>query len=286
MAPPKPRFLLLDQPLPSSALPSLLGRFVHDYNSPLDRSAPSTLPSFVASYIHQHGDQTSASLAISTSQSSTVRAKLEHLLSLSRGQNASQQHDITTSRIRTCRLHDHDRVFDLLMSDPTVRREVDGLFRRPGARTRTVYMVVGVKTFLNAAMRSERGRGGGSRAEATVPIGKVLGAVGVGAAADASVGGEWSREGQTNLALDATYENEQIFAVEYRVVSIGLFQALWKSGSGPRLGGARNFDWGDGVMGHSEDEGEDDDEAEGGQRLPALQSGKVEGAGGVLWVHE
>ena len=38
-------------------------------------------------------------------------------------------------------------------------------------------MVVGVKTFLNAAVRSERGRGGGSKVEATVPVGKILGAV-------------------------------------------------------------------------------------------------------------
>ena len=38
-------------------------------------------------------------------------------------------------------------------------------------------MAAGLKTFLNAAVRSERGRGGESKVEATVTVGKILGAV-------------------------------------------------------------------------------------------------------------
>jgi len=56
----------------------------------------------------------------------------------------------------------------------------------------------------------------------------------------------WARSGserrtRVSRSMRCTKANSPVCVVEYRVVRIGLFQALWQGGSGPQLGSARKF---------------------------------------------
>ncbi|EXA33896.1 hypothetical protein FOVG_15187 [Fusarium oxysporum f. sp. pisi HDV247] len=287
MAPSKPSFLILDYPLPGSEITRLLGRFVFDYNLPFNRSAPEDLPAFISDYMRQYNKQTSASVTIQSTKSSTIRAKLEKALSLTAAQNSSLQYDITTARIKTYRLHDQDRAFDALIAIPSVRQEVDALFRRPNQRTRTIYIVVRIKTFLDAAVKSKQGRGATNSGEATAPVGAILSAAGIAPPIGMKVRADWQRGANSCLTLDAKHEGEQIFAVEYRTVKLSIFDMLRGSGAGPRFGNTRTFAWGEGVMGaSSRDSEESDSEDDNIDRLPALKSSHLGNAGVILWETE
>jgi len=89
------------------------------------------------------------------------------------------------------------------------------------------------------------------------------------------------RRTRVSRSMRCTKANSPVCVVEYRVVRIGLFRALWQGGSGPQLGSARKFASGAGVVGRGRggdsDSEEDDSEDDFGERLPAVTPERLRG---------
>jgi hypothetical protein len=288
MATSRPRYLILDEPIPGSEVPQLLGRFIYDPTSPLDRFAPSTLPTFISDHIKKYGDQNSATLAVQSSSSEAASAKLQQIFSLASSRNASRSYDIETATITTYHLHDQDTAFDRLIALKEVRRQVETLFRRPGQRTNRIYMIVGLKVLVDATVKAERGGGGSGEASARVPVGVAISAAAgmpVPARGLLQAGVEWRQSGEANLIAKSQYEGEQVFAIAYRVIKKRLFPDLCTRGSGIIFSDSKRWGWGEGVMG-DDDEEEDSDYEEDEARLPPLTESQLAKDGVVFWESE
>ncbi|KAH7175980.1 hypothetical protein EDB81DRAFT_771629 [Dactylonectria macrodidyma] len=279
-----PRFLILDEPIPPSEIPQLLGRFVCDYNSPLDRFAPATVPEFVSTHVKEYGEKTAVSLVLQNERSESVKAKLEQIFSLSASQGAVRRLDIASDVIKTYRLHEQDVVFDTFMASPELKKQVNGLFRKPGHRTNKVYMIVGLKTLLDANVKREWGRQKGKQASVQMPLQAALAAGGVLAGKTLNIGVELQTNTDITISAEAKHTGEQIFAIEYRVIKKSLLSKLNRSRPDVTFGGIMNWGWGEGVMGAGENKEDDDSEEENSDtRLPALKQSEVDGSGGLLW---
>ncbi|KAG9228626.1 hypothetical protein BJ875DRAFT_231792 [Amylocarpus encephaloides] len=264
MAPSPPRFVLLDNPIPNTDRPisNMLGRFVVDYTSPLDNSAPRNLPAFLTEYTYHH-TETSVSLLLSTSTNNTLHSKLMQILSLTSSTDTTRSRELTSEVIKPYRLREHDQVFDRLGDLPDVKSETEALFYRPGQRIRQVYMIVGLKAIADAKSKIERGGSSKHEVGTHVPIGAAgMVAAGLPPIGGGSIGAEWKQDASSTALIEAEQVGEQIFAVEYRVVKKRLL-AGWRGGRRIEMGGVKRFGWGEGTMADdSESEDEDDDDNE------------------------
>jgi hypothetical protein len=279
-----PRFLILDEPIPSKNIHRLLGSFVFDCNAPLDRLAPATLPDCVADHVMEYGERTAASLVLQNQRSDSVKARLEQIFVLSTSHGASRRYDIASDVVKTYRLNDQDTAFDALMASPDVKKQVDALFRRPGHRTNKVYMVVGLKTLLDASAKREWGGEKSKEWKAQVPVQAASTAAAGIAGKSVEVGVELQANTDISISSEANHPGEQIFAIEYRIIKKSLMSKLSRSRPDVQFGSIKNWGWGEGVMGGSDSEDDDESEDEGSKvRLPALRQSDVDGSGGVLW---
>ncbi|KJZ70329.1 hypothetical protein HIM_10297 [Hirsutella minnesotensis 3608] len=284
MRPRLPRFLILDEPIPSSERFRLLGSFVYDYNAPLDRFAPTTLPEFISNHVIEYGPRTAASLVLQNQQSESVKAKLEQIFLLSASQSAASRYNIASDVVKTYRLLDQDTAFDALMASSEIKEQVYALFRRPGHRTNKVYMIVGLKTLLDARATREWGGGKGREAKAHAPVQATLAAAGASTGKVADTGVEFQANADISMSAGAKHPGEQIFAIEYRVIRRSFLSKLDRSRPDVTYGSIKYWGWGEGVMAGESESEEDDSEDEGSEtRLPALRQSEVDGSGGVLW---
>lgn len=285
MAPNPPRFVVLDYPVPAEDVSDVLGRFVVDYSSPLDRSAPAKLPGFTKEYIYDCGSDTNVSILLQSSSNEVLRGKLDQIFSLVSSRDTTRRRELSSECIKTYRVRDHDKLFDRIGSLPEIKKEVEALFYRSGQRVSQIYMVVGVKTVQDATSKTEKGGSSSNETTATLPFGAAVTAAGVPADPRSTVGAEWQQSSASSAVYDAKHQGEQIFAVEYRVVKKRLL-AKWRGGNVMGLGGIKSYGWGEGTMAgdsDSEDEDDDDDdeevEDEEIERLPQLRGSQLRKSG-------
>jgi hypothetical protein len=192
--------------------------------------------------------------------------------------------DIASDVVKTYRLHEQNGVFDTFMASPELKKQVNGLFRRPGHRTNKVYMIVRLKTPLDANVKSEWGGQKGKQANVQVPLQAALAAGGVPAGKTSNIGVELQTNTDITISAEAKHTGEQIFAIEYRVIKKSLLSKLDRSRPDVTFGGIKNWGWGEGVTGAGENQEDDDSEEENSEtRLPALKQSEVDGSGRLLW---
>lgn len=286
MAPSPPRFVVLDNPIPAGDVSDILGRFVVDYSSPKDQSAPEKLPEFTKEYIYDCGDDTSVSTLLQSSANEVLRGKLDQIFCFASSRDTTRRRELSSERVKTFRVRDHDKLFDRMGSFPEIKKEVEALFYRSSERVRRIYMIVGVKTVQDAAIKTERGGSYSNEATATIPIGAAVAASGIPADPKSKVGAEWKQTSASSAGYEAKHQGEQVFAIEYRIVERRLL-AKWRGRSLMALGGIKSYGWGEGTMAAESDsdaEDDDDDDQEEGEdeefeRLPRLKGSELRNCG-------
>jgi hypothetical protein len=188
-------------------------------------------------------------LVLQNERSESVKAKLEQIFSLSASQGAARRYDIASDVVKTYRLHEQDTVFDTLLASPELKKQVDALFRRSGYRTNKVYMIVGLKTLLDASVKREWGGQKGKQASAQVPVQAALVAAGFPAGKGSNTGLELQANTDITISAEAKHTGEQIFAVEYRVIKRSFLSKLGRFRPDVIFGSIKNWGWGEGVMG-------------------------------------
>jgi hypothetical protein len=284
MAAARSHFLILNDAIPGSRIPQLLGLFTHDPTSPLDQFAPSPLPDFISTYVHEYSEQTSARLAVQSSGSETVHTKLLQAFSFAASHKGSRQWDIEAAAIKTYRLENQDVAFDAITGLPSARRQIETLFRRPGQRTNRIYMIVGLKVLVDATIKAEQGGGRSGEASVSASLASVARMATVPALGGLTADGKCQNSVTSTVSVSAKHEGNLVFAVEYRVVKKSLFPNLRSTGSSVTLGKSKRWGWGEGVMGNG-DGGSGEDEDSDGEfseaKLPPLTELAKDGV--VFW---
>jgi hypothetical protein len=263
MAASLPHFLILNDPIPGSRIPQLLGLFTHDPTSPLDQFAPSPLPAFISTYVHEYSEQTSAKVAVQSSGSETVHTKLLQAFSFAASNKESRRWDIEAAAIKTYRLENQDTAFDAIMAVASARRQIETLFRRPGQRSNRIYMIVGLKVLVDATIKAERGGGRSGEASVSASMAAVASMATIPGLGGLGADGKCQNSAESNAIVTAKHEGDLVFAVEYRVVRKSLFPNLRSKSSSVTLGKSKRWGWGEGVMGNGNGQSGEDEDSDG-----------------------
>ncbi|KAK0704480.1 hypothetical protein B0H67DRAFT_591498 [Lasiosphaeris hirsuta] len=231
----KRRYLVLDDPLPSSEIPNILGILVRDVANPLDRSAPVVTEAIAArlkDFTLEPVVRVNATDVLQQAGSSSLVVALQKVFKLAASHEQQTQLDIKTARIRTVRLKGHDKAFEWMKKNCAA--EIRDFLAQ--WKHHTLYMVVGFKTIVDANIRIAHAASRTVKVEGEVPVAQAAGmAAGVvppvsGNTGNASVSA--TAGSCEEILYEATHEGEQIFAVQYRKINRGfILRRLFSSGS-------------------------------------------------------
>lgn len=290
----KPTFALIDR-LPSTLHASVfLGRIVSDIFHPLHEYCPED-PRAALQHTPVDVADTSVSAVLAASHSAALRAKLDGIFGLTNSKSSSTGKQIVADRVITRSLPQHRKSFAAVVG--AHHDEILELLENNGGKG---YMVVGLKTCRDAEIEISRNQERKSDVEVSVPAGQIASIASQGAVDPALVPNPTvgrSREVSADWLARNTAEGEQIFALQYREISLKKHFFSSKP-STARYGQLKTVDWGEGVYGESE-EGrevvyEDDESDEEGDQdedadviLKKLVSGASPGGGSSeLWLTE
>ncbi|ORY05709.1 hypothetical protein BCR34DRAFT_604457 [Clohesyomyces aquaticus] len=209
----KPTFLLLRERLEAEYGTQLLGRFVTHPERPFDNSGPQDPATIIHSTPTKIEEQ-SASHQLKSIKHPRAYARAEGLIDLSADKKKSSTTKIENTSIKTYRLTDHYKAFDMLIGNEEVKKDLfgpKGLFTRSKGE---LYWIVGIKTCSDGTHFSVQNEGDTALAtKLTLPLSKALGAPGTpNPVIGASSGNEHSN------ARSFQTIGEQVFAVEYKTV--------------------------------------------------------------------
>jgi len=253
----RPTFLVLAEAIPVSELPELLGRFVVDYSSPLDISAPKSVKDIAQAHGLEPVESQDLSVLLKSSKNSSGLAKLQATLEVMANKSWSQDLHIQSSKVKTHRLKDHDKVFKAVLDNAERLKEVTNLFayakRGLVFQRNNIYMIVGVKTITNSSQSLEHSDHQSKGASVDLPVSQAVNAAAPGAGLgvpNPRVEGA-SEQKQEQKQLSKTLQ-ELVFSVEYRIINQSRFRKTRL-----QFGAKKRFNWGNAVM------GEDDEDEEG-----------------------
>jgi len=255
----RPTFVILPEPIPVSELPEILGKFVVDYFSPLDISAPKKVSDVTKPHELDKVVAEELSVVLNSIQDSSALARLQSVLELSAKKGWNQKLKIESSKVETHRLKNHDQVFETIMGTDDKAKEIEKLFKHSKSGMimwrKQAYMIVGVKVITDSTVTFERTDKQSKDAKGAFPANKV---------ADALAPGCGRRVPNPEVAMHAEEEfgqtlhskaknQQEIFAVEYRVITRSTF--VKKTGAdATKMGAKKRFNWGNGMMGDDDDE--------------------------------
>lgn len=209
-------YILTDR-LPSSEIPFLLGRIVADFASPTDEYIPEDPRLALNSKTLEIVDTDFSSL-FSGSKNTSVESKIGQILGISAKDGHNGQSRLKSKFVRTRTLPQHREALKALLD--RFRPQILQLLKDNGG---VAYMVVGVKSALDAEHGTERQFGNRTALSIGVPTGAIVtaashGIVNLGQTADVDVNSSRAR-GQA-VGTAATMEGEQVFAIRYRLVKL------------------------------------------------------------------
>lgn len=260
----QPTYILTDR-LPSSQIPLLLGRIVADIASPTDEYIPEDPRPALTSKPLEIVD-TDFSILFSGSKNTFVESKISHILGLAAQDGQNSTSSLQSKRVRTRTLPQHREALKALLGK--FKPQILQLLRDNGG---VAYMVVGVKSALDAEHAVDRQFGNRKALTVGLPTAAVVsaashGTVNLGPGADVDVNVERVRGRAFESA--GTMDGEQVFALRYRVLT--LKKKLFLAGQGVDVdyGSVKRVAFEDGVYGDveggreeiSEDEDDDDDD--------------------------
>ncbi|KAF9772755.1 hypothetical protein IL306_009512 [Fusarium sp. DS 682] len=263
----KPTFALIDR-LPSSHHASVfLGRIVADILHPLHDYCPED-PRAALQQLPVEVTDTSVSTVLAASNSTAVRAMLDGIFGLTNSKSSNTGKQIMSDKVTTRTLPQHRKSFAAMIG--AHHDEILELLENNGGKG---YMVVGLKTCHDAEIEITRNHERKSDVQVSAPARQIASIASHGAVNPASVpnptvgrSSEVSADWETKL----TAEGEQIFALQYRKISLKK-HFFSKKPSTAGLGQIKILDWGEGVYGeggeerevvYSDDESDEEEEEE------------------------
>lgn len=268
----KHRYLVLDDTLSSSEIPNLLGILVVDAANPLSISAPKIteeVATRLKEYTLEPVSQKNVSDVLQEAHSSSLFVCLEKIFNLAASKGRQTKLDLKTARVRTISLKSHDQVFDWMKKNCAAEIKA---FLDENWRKRAVYMIVGFKTITDANIRISYTAGQTASMEAKVPVIEMAGATAGAPVVPANTGNPSISLSATRcegVLSEATYEDEQVFAVQYRKIKRGPFLRRLltrRDGCDPIMGELQEFRGGKALgavgSGGSGEESSDDEDDE------------------------
>lgn len=212
----QPTYILTDR-LPSSEIPLLLGRVVADFASPTDEYIPED-PRLALNSKTLEIIDTDFSTLFAGSKNNSIESKLGQILGVSAEDGHDGQNRLQSKFVRTRTLPQHREALKALLKN--FRPQILQLLKDNGG---VAYMVVGVKSALDAEHGTERQFGNRTALAIGVPTGAIVtaashGIINLGQTADVDVNSSRARGRAFGTA--ATMEGEQVFAIRYRLVKL------------------------------------------------------------------
>ncbi|MCJ1404375.1 hypothetical protein MMC11_007600 [Xylographa trunciseda] len=277
----KSPYILLNDRLPTTYTSRLLGRIVADPLWPPDEYAPTlSTPIFITPPQHPPDEllettDLDAQLTLRAHTARTASGRLGKILGLTRDAGRSSSGALAGKRVITRNLVQQRAVFERVAgaaAPPAGRDEVLALLSRPGGRRRG-YMVVGMKSIVDATVGETRAAVRKVGVEWEAPVAEIVGAValagaGVPAAAVGVVpevvnpGGAGGRTFAGEWSKKFTMEGEAVFAVRYRVVRLKGGRVWSRGKMEAEYGRVHRDATGHGVFAGRDDEAEDEEDDE------------------------
>lgn len=212
----QPTYLLTDR-LPNSEIPLLLGRIVADVASPTDEYIPEDPRLALHSKTLEIID-TDFSTLFAGSKKNSIESKIGQILGISAKDGHDSQNRLQSKFVRTRTLPQHREAIKALLE--RFRPQILQLLKDNGG---VAYMVVGVKSALDAEHATERQFGNRTALAIGLPTAAIVtaashGVVNLGQAADVDVNS--SRARGRGFESAATMEGEQVFAIRYRLLKL------------------------------------------------------------------
>ena len=244
----KPTFVLLSQRLPADTLAhNFLGRIVENVKYPTFGFRPEdSSPLFTESPIEV--SDTDASIYHEANREGSAKGELSRLFGLSVRETEEEKASLKGKTIVTRLLLQHRDVFKNIM-----KLHEESITEFVEENDSVGYMVVGLKNIFNGTMERAFQKFRHLNADVSLPIGTAVwaassGALNLGSAVDPKA--EFGKHSTAKWAAFSQIEDEQIFAVQYRIIELseGLISCWGK----PKLkiGGVMEFQ--DGVFGEGE----------------------------------
>jgi hypothetical protein len=238
----KPTWVLLPESklLNGARALSLLGCIVADVHNPTDDYAPEDISALRADPTLppvQQVTATNSNTLLATASSAAANVRLSRILSASRTTSTEIAQSLSSTNIITRFLELHVDFFRRLLENETYKAEIERMYK---SRTLTkkmdvAYMVVGVKTCLNARIENLTTLKSSVKAGMELPVGQLLQQLsgtptqnysGDNTAQDGAtsvldslnVGTDAYRNVVSGLFTSCTATGEQVFAIQYREI--------------------------------------------------------------------
>ena len=212
----QPTYILTDR-LPSSEIPLLLGRVVANFASPTDEYIPED-PRLALNSKTLEIIDTDFSTLFAGSKNKSIESKVSQILGISAENGHNSQISLQSKLVRTRTLTQHREALRALLE--RFRSQIVQLLKDNGG---VAYMVVGIKSALDADHAIERRFGNRTALTIGLPTGAIVtaashGTVNLGQSADINV--DSCRERDQAFESAATMDGEQVFAIRYRLLKL------------------------------------------------------------------
>lgn len=215
----QPTYILTDR-LPGSEIPLLLGRIVAHFASPTDEYFPEDPRIALHSKILEIVD-TDFSTLFAGSKNKPVESKIGQILGVSSEDGHNNQSRLQSKLVRTRTLSQHREALKALLQQ--FRPQILQLLKDNEG---VAYMIVGIKSALDAEHATERQFGKRTALTIGLPTAAIVtaathGMVNLGQGADIDIN-SGKTQGQA-FESAATMEGEQVFAIRYRLIKLKTF---------------------------------------------------------------
>lgn len=215
MAKDKTWFILKDT-IPANREDDLLGALVEDFRDPIAGFVPiSVQPRLLVPAIAKavETDDLNARIEIGKINSTALSAQLLEVFTGSHVRGQQTNVVLESSRIRTRKLVNHPKLFAELIAHPSVKAELETFIKTRNKRK--LFFVVGIKTCLRSQLNTSKSQIRENTIGAGVPLDAVAGIPGL--IPSANLGGSVGFSTASTSGTSSTWEDERIFAIEYRV---------------------------------------------------------------------
>ncbi|KAH0564777.1 hypothetical protein GP486_001834 [Trichoglossum hirsutum] len=243
---------------------TLLGSIVADFEHPLDYYIPDDIRRILPRNTQSTPtEDTNFKVALLRASGRGASARLGNILRASFKRDIRDEIHLISTNVQTYTLKQQLKVFALLKKK--FRKEIlDMIDRAPSRIPNTVFMVVGIKTCLDAKISSQNAKQEEIAIKSALPATSILTkGIGTPPVTDIDLGGAASSTKKGNADDSQVAKGARIFALQYRLIKR---ETVWLQSVRPKR---TEFDLGDNfvpgenaMFGGEEDEGEEGDDSD------------------------
>jgi len=251
----RPPYVLLSDRLPQSTTSKLLGRIVADPLFPRDEFVPDN-PLFSLREPPLEVTDSNVGLTFDANRDQNVQAKLYKLFQMEAARGAHNEAEFSSKRVITRTLEQHRKAWHDIYAKH--RAEILQMLATKQCKG-TAYMVVAIKSFIDAEVEYKRGNQNTVVLRTELPVAETVAALGGGMPViqqNANPTIVVERSFKADWLQKNTADGEQVFAIRYRIIKMKRAGSLISRSREQmaEYGGVHRVDWGHGVMGKDDEE--------------------------------